>query len=90
VGGRFTPAPKARTDQDMRPVAVEFKSCSNSIINKTRAVPKPPMTHVPNAVKMTMGANASVFFQEGQLSGSFMSSEGCGISTMSVLRLSLN
>jgi hypothetical protein len=36
-----------------------------------------------------MVENASVFFHEGQLRGSLISSDGCGISTMSVFTLSL-
>jgi hypothetical protein len=85
-----TPAPKVRTLQEISPVAVSFKSFPNSSIRSTIAVPRPPITHVTRAVNTRIVLNARDFFHAGQFNGSFTSSEGCGIKTMSVLPLSLN
>lgn len=83
----YTPAPRAKTLQLTIAWTVSLKSRLNSMVNRIIAEPMPPMTHVPKNVNTMIVEKASVFFHAGQLRGSFTSSDGWGIRTMSFFDL---
>jgi len=83
-----TATPRVKILQLTNPVTVVFKSLPNSVIRRTSAAPTPPIAHVHKRVNTRMVEKARLFFHAGQLRGSLISSEGCGIRTMSFLVLS--
>jgi hypothetical protein len=62
---------------------VVFKSVWNSFIKRIIEVLTPPIAQPPSIQKRDIAMKTTVFFQFGQLRGSFGSSVGCGIRTIS-------